>query len=65
MIKYKTKKCIICGREFLTRTGSSSRLVKVIRNHHCVTCSHQCSIVYSRVLRKIMNNLIKSKKKKK
>jgi hypothetical protein len=49
MIKYKTKKCIICGREYLVNNGTASRVNKNIRNRNSLTCSRQCSLIYSRV----------------
>jgi hypothetical protein len=50
MNKKIIKNCIVCNRKFICNIGSkgSRENSKSIRKKNCLTCSHECSIIYLR-----------------
>ena len=52
MRKYSYKKaiCIYCGKSFLKAERKHRQSIRPnVRGKNCITCSHECSLKYSRL----------------
>jgi len=63
MNKIRKRECIICRTEFNYNTNSHHNYRKNFRPKSSMTCSRECSIVYQRVYRYLLNKWKREVKK--
>ena len=55
----KSRECIICKKEFFIKGSGKSQRGQGLRQGNCLTCSKECSRIYTRNRREILRRLEK------